>query len=138
VEGNVRGFFIVLADQHRGEKLARAKSAIDHAEERIAAALAGLSLDTEVEAIASNLREAQASLADLRSLERASRIGASHSVNLADVVSSMEESVIAVDLELRVQVWSHGAEEMYGWRAAETIRQADLLVHPAGVGSGRH
>jgi PAS domain S-box-containing protein len=40
---------------------------------------------------------------------------------LAELFSSLDESVIAVDLELRVQVWSLGAERMFGRRAAEMI-----------------
>jgi len=54
----------------------------------------------------------------------------------AALVSRMQEAIIAVDLELKVTLWTGGAERIYGWTEAEVLgRPVASLVQPnlAGV-----
>jgi PAS domain S-box-containing protein len=51
--------------------------------------------------------------------------------------SSTEYSIIAMDLDRRIQMWNEGARRLYGYEAGEIIVQSsDLLHNPEDVGGG--
>ena len=53
---------------------------------------------------------------------------------LAAIVSSSPEAMLSVDREGRVLSWNRGAEELFGWRAAEAIGQPYDIILPPGDG----
>lgn len=52
----------------------------------------------------------------------------------AHLLESVSDAIVAIDLNYRIVSWNRGAEQVYGWRAAEAIGQnvSDLLstVYP--------
>ncbi|HUG34761.1 MAG TPA: PAS domain S-box protein [Anaerolineales bacterium] len=42
---------------------------------------------------------------------------------LANLVASVSDAIVAVDLQQHIQSWNTGAEAMYGWREAEVLGQ---------------
>lgn len=46
----------------------------------------------------------------------------------ASIQASVNEAVIAIDLEYRIQSWNKAAETIFGWRAAEVIGQTTLSI----------
>jgi PAS domain S-box-containing protein len=56
---------------------------------------------------------------------------------LASIVESTDDAIIATDLEGRVTSWNRGAERIFGYSASEIIgRSVDVLM-PPGVATGR-
>jgi PAS domain S-box-containing protein len=53
-----------------------------------------------------------------------------HLAELAAIVESTEDAVIATDLDGTITSWNGGAEELYGHRAAEVIGRSVLLIIP--------
>ena len=49
----------------------------------------------------------------------------------ANLLANVNDAVIATDLDRRITSWNKGAEQLYGWQAAEAIGQPinELLLH---------
>lgn len=59
------------------------------------------------------------------------KLGEAQNAHLAAIVSSTSDAVISFDLvDLRIQSWNRGAEEMFGYTAEEAIGQTVTLLLP--------
>jgi PAS domain S-box-containing protein len=50
---------------------------------------------------------------------------------LERIVGSMQQAVIATDLDGRIEYWSRGAERLYGWTACEVVGRNIIDVTPS-------
>ncbi|MBV9927676.1 MAG: PAS domain S-box protein [Acidobacteria bacterium] len=55
----------------------------------------------------------------------------------AHLLDTVEQAVIATDLEGRITYWNHFAERLYGWPASEALGRHVLEVTPAGEEGAR-
>src|SRR5256885_376929 len=49
---------------------------------------------------------------------------------LAAILSSIDEALVSFSLDGLLQSWSHGAEQLYGYSAAETVGQPITMLLP--------
>jgi PAS domain S-box-containing protein len=49
---------------------------------------------------------------------------------LAAIVESSEDAILATDLDGLITSWNHGAEQIFGYSAAETVGQCVTLIYP--------
>lgn len=66
--------------------------------------------------------------------QKVQQVEASHAgqraINLAAIVATMPDALIAFDLAGRITEWNAAAEKLYGYTADETIGQSMELLHP--------
>ena len=82
--------------------------------------------DGEVRGFVAHVRD----LTERRRVEEASRFQ-------AHLLDTVEQAVIATDLEGRITYWNNFAERLYGWRASEAVGRNVLEVTPDGEEGAR-
>src|SRR5690348_6362123 len=48
----------------------------------------------------------------------------------AQLLAAIQDSVIFTDLEGQITYWNHGAEELFGYAAAEIVGQTPAVLYP--------
>lgn len=69
-------------------------------------------------------------ITDLNRMEVALRNSEAHSSWLAAIVESSSDAILSKDLEGRILSWNAGAEQLFGYTAAEAIGQSITLLIP--------
>lgn len=55
----------------------------------------------------------------------------------AQILESISDAVISIDMEYHIKTWNKGAEKLYGWKAREVLGKKIYEVIPATFSSGK-